>query len=130
MRTLKYCLTATLAAGLFANVFALGADEGDKPGHTIKEIMKLANGKGGLNKKVIFGNATDEERQQLVELYTDLNKNKPPRGSADEWKERTEAILKAAKDVQAGKGGATAELQKATACKGCHDAHRPRKGAN
>jgi hypothetical protein len=121
MRTVKFCLMATLTLGVLANVVATRADDADKPKHTIKEIMKIAhNPKDSLAKKVIGGMASDDEKKELVALYGDLGKNTPKKGSPEAWKERTEAVVAAAKDVQAGKAGAAANLQKAINCTGCH----------
>jgi hypothetical protein len=115
---------AGLVLGLFAFNFATRADD-DKPKHSIKEVMKLAhNPKTSLAKKVITGKASDEEKKELAELYSDLAKNTPMKGSPESWKEKTEAVVKAVKDVEAGKPGSPAELQKAINCANCHKAHK------
>lgn len=125
MRTVKYCLAATLALGLLANAFALRADD-DKPKHTIKEIMKAAHGggKNSLANKVASGNASEEEKKTLVQLYSDLAKNTPKKGSPEGWKEKTEAVVKAAKDVEAGKEGAATALKQAINCMACHKEYK------
>jgi hypothetical protein len=110
-----------LACGWMA--LSLVAAEEEKPKHTTKQVMKLAH-KGGLLKKVVDGKATDEEKKQLVELYTSLAGNKPPKGDAAAWKEKTDAVVAAAKDAAEGKEGAGALLTKATNCMGCHSAHK------
>ncbi len=97
--------------------------EDEKPKHTTKEVMKLAH-KGGLMKKVVDGKATDAEKKQLVELYTSMAGNKPPKGDAEAWKEKTDAVVAAAKAAAEGKEGAGPLLQKATNCMGCHSAHK------
>jgi hypothetical protein len=97
------------------------ADE--KPKHTIKEVMKSAH-KGGLMKKVADGKASEAEKKQLVEFYTALAANKPPKGDEASWKEKTSALLAAAKDAEAGKDGAGAALMKAANCMACHSAHK------
>jgi hypothetical protein len=56
-----------------------GAQEGPK--FTVKQVMKACHAKGGLKDKVIAGTATDEEKKQLVECYTALVANKPPRAT-------------------------------------------------
>jgi hypothetical protein len=124
MRTVKYCLAATLALGMLANVIATRADD-DKPKHTNKEIMKLAHsGKNSLASRVIAGSASDDEKKELVALYSDLGKNPPKKGTPEGWKEKTDAVVKAAKDVEAGKDGAGAALQKAINCKACHTVYK------
>jgi hypothetical protein len=95
----------------------------DKEPLAIKAIMKKAHtpakkGEATLRDKVISGKATDDEKKELIALYTDLAANKCPKGDADDWKTRTAAILKAAK-ADDGK-----ELKKASDCKGCHSMHK------
>jgi hypothetical protein len=89
--------------------------------------MKLAHNpkaRPNLATKVAAGSASDDEKKELVELYTDLTKNTPKKGSPDSWKEKSTAALEAAKDVQAGKAGAGAALKQAIKCAGCHNAHK------
>jgi hypothetical protein len=123
MRTTKYLLALSFALGLIANVFATRADDDSKPKHTTKEIMTLAH-KQGLFKKIAAGNGTDEDKKQLAELYAELVKNTPEKGTPESWKEKSEAIAFAAKDVAAGKPDALATLKKANNCGACHKAHK------
>jgi hypothetical protein len=123
MRTVKYFLTATLALGLIASVYANRAEDTEQPKHTIKEIMNLAN-KKGLFKKVVDGKASEDEKKDLAALYADLGKNKPKKGSEDSWKEKTDALAAAAKAVAEDKPDALVALKKAGACKDCHSAHK------
>lgn len=95
---------------------------------TIETIMQKAHtapkGKVSLYKLVVDDKATQAQKDQLVDLYKDLAKNKPPKGSEDDWKKRCQALLAAAKDVAAGKARDTKSLQKAASCMSCHDAHK------
>jgi hypothetical protein len=100
------------------------AQEAAKPKHTIKEVMKAAH-KDKLLDKVAAGTGSKEDVAKLVELYTSLSQNKPPKGEAAAWKVKNDAILAAAKDVQAGKEGAGAKLKAAVKCGECHTAHKP-----
>jgi hypothetical protein len=120
MRTAKYFSGTALLVGLLA---CISRGEENKPKHDIKEIMTLAH-KKGLAKKVIDGKASADEKKELVDLYADLGKNAPPKGDAESWKEKSTAVVKAAKDVEAGKPGAQAALKKAINCAGCHNAHK------
>jgi hypothetical protein len=118
--------------GLFASAVAMVAlvlvmnssVEGgkDKEPLAIKVIMKKAHtapkGEKSLLAKVTGGTADADEKKALVALYTDLAANKCPKGDAADWKERTQAILKAAK-ADDGKA-----LKKAANCQGCHDEHK------
>lgn len=93
---------------------------GDKDKVTIKVVMQKAM-KGGLCKKVASGEANEAEKKELVELFTALAKNEPPKGDAASWKEKTKALLDAAK---ANDGAA---LKKAADCAACHSEHKGKK---
>ncbi len=121
MRTTKYFLLTAVAA--LAGLGAYRAADADVK--DIETIMEKAHkGKPSLSKQVIDGKASKEQKEELLALYIDLGKNKPPKGSEAEWKKRTEAIVAAAKDVVADKPGATKVLAKAITCKACHEAHK------
>src|SRR5262245_45544394 len=96
----------------------------DEPKNSIKDVMKKAH-KDGLMKKVAGNKASDDEKKELLELYEDLSKNKPPMGDEADWKKRTEAMVKAAKGAADGDKKAAASLQKIVNCKACHDLHKP-----
>ena len=116
---------ACLTIGLGSIVsLALAADEEAKPKHTIKEIMKIANSKDGLLAKIKAGNATAEEKTQLLDLYIDLLENKPPKGEMESWHNLAGAAVLAAAKVAVGREGSVAELEKATNCKACHTPHK------
>ena len=111
-------------------VFAVGGtvavsqDEDVKP-KPIKEVMKAhKGGPKSLLAKVVSGKGSDAENKELLSLYTDLAKNKPPKGDEAAWKKVTGRILAAAKGVVAGEKGAGKLLAKATNCKNCHTAHK------
>ena len=48
----------------------------------------------------------------------------PTKGDAESWKEKTGALVDAAKAVEEGKEGATKDLKKAMDCKACHTVHK------
>lgn len=127
MRTLKYGLLAMLTMVLLAGLTLFQAAD-DKPKYTIEEIMDKAHKgskvKPSLFKKVVDNKASKEQKKQLLEYYEDLAKNKPEKGELADWKKRTNAMIKAAKDVVADKDGARQALGKAANCKACHDLHR------
>jgi hypothetical protein len=122
MRTTT-CMTAAIVLGLLACKNETPADGSDKAKHTIKEVMALAH-KSGLMKKAVLGTATDDERKNLTELYVDLAKNEPTKGSAESWKEKTTALVKAARDVEARKPGAGVAFRRAVDCDTCHKDHK------
>ncbi len=84
---------------------------------TIKDVMKTAM-KGGLCKKVASGKASDDEKKELIKLFTGLSMTTPPKGDEAAWKEKTKALLDAAK-ADDGKA-----LGKAANCAACHKEHK------
>jgi len=107
-----------IACGWLTVSFVAGA-QADKPKYTTKQVMKGAQAKGGLKDKVIAGTATEDERKELIAMYEALALNKPPRGEEASWKEKTAALVEAAKsgDVEKIKAAANA-------CMACHSAHK------
>ena len=119
---MKYLMAGAIA--MVSMVFLLGSnDAGEKAKHTIPEVMQKAM-KGGLCKKCATGKADEAEKKQLVELFTSLSQNTPPKGDAESWKKKTTALLEAAKKVAKGDEGAGAALGKLANCAGCHNAHK------
>jgi surface antigen len=112
------------AVGVLSLAFFMGGSDAgekgkDKDKLTIKQVMQKAM-KGGLCGKVASGKASEEEQKELVALFTAMAANTPPKGDADSWKEKCEALIKGAKE-----GGAA--LKKAADCAGCHGAHKGKK---
>lgn len=119
-----------VAAGtmlLFSFVLLLGDNEAGekKPKYTIPQVMAKAHaGKAAIMKKVAAGEASDEEKMTLVDLYTALSENEPPQGDAKAWKEKTETLVKAAKAAAKGDEKAAKSLTKLANCTACHKAHK------
>lgn len=105
----------------------------------IKTCMKtLASGRDSLKNSVKSSlskkdwSALEKQSEQWVSIAETLTKSKPPKGTDDEWKEKTEAFLKSAKKLQDASGKkdsaiakeAYAELTNPKTCGGCHLAHR------
>ena len=78
---MKYLFAGVIAALSLALVMGENKAGEKKAKHTIAEVMQKAM-KGGLCGKVAKGKASDEEKEQLVELFTSLSKNEPPKGEA------------------------------------------------
>ena len=103
--------------GLVVTFSVATAEEKDAP--TIKEVMKKCMaGKGALCGKVASGKATDEEKKELLAAFEALCKATPPKGEADSWKDKTKAL------VEAAKKGDSKALKAAANCKACHDLHK------
>jgi hypothetical protein len=117
------CAAATLV-GMQALVWAQAGDDAAKPKHTIKEVMEQAH-KGGLMKKVADGEASDEEKATLLDLYVSLAENDPPRGDAESFHKLAASAVMGAARVVVGRDGAEAQLAKAVNCMGCHRDHKP-----
>jgi hypothetical protein len=117
METMK-CMVPGAVLFVFAGLLLANLRAADeKPKFTVKEVMKLHKEK--LNEKFIKGEATKEEKEKLLEGYEALVKNKPPKGEEKDWKEKTEALVKAVKadDKKA--------YEKAVNCGACHKEHKP-----
>jgi len=93
---------------------------------SIKEVMKASFAKGGdmLLAKATGKEATAEDKEKFLECVKNLTEAKPPKGSEESWKKKTDAIVKAATNLKEGKEGANKEVRKATNCKACHDEHK------
>jgi hypothetical protein len=129
MRTVKYFMMAVLTMGLAAGLGMFQAADDAKPKYTIEEVMEKAHkpAKSSLFVKVKSGKASAEQKKQLLELYEEMAKNPAPKsekGNPADWKKRTGALVKAAKDVIADKEGAKQELAKAATCGKCHSVYK------
>lgn len=123
MRMVKYVASAALILGLVAGLALVRADDTAK--YSVKDVMKMAHkGDPSLYKKVVNGDASKDDKDKLVELYTALAANHPKVNDDDDWKMRTQAMLAAAQDIQSGKDS-TAALKKAANCGECHKNHKP-----
>jgi hypothetical protein len=116
---------AALLTVVFAGMTVLGAGD-EKPKYDIEAIMDKAHGEKNdkILRKVLDGKATDAEKKELLELYTELGKNKPPKGSDNSWKDKTKALVAASQEVVDGKGTGVANLKKASNCGACHKVHK------
>jgi hypothetical protein len=127
MRTVKLLVLTVLTGGM-AGLGVYAASDADKPKHAIDSVMDIAHkpkkGTPSLFKRVVDGKASKEEQKQLLSLYEDLSKNKPPKGSEQDWKDRTGKMIAAARDVVDGKQGAAKALGKVVNCKACHQLHK------
>ena len=103
---------------------ALAADDAaGEPAHSIKDVMKLAH-KDGLLKKVLAGDASQEEKLKLLDYYISLVQCEPPKGDIQSWHNLAGRSALAAAKMAVGRDGAAEELKAATNCAACHDAHK------
>lgn len=89
---------------------------------TPKEVMKGAfAGETSLVKKVLSGEASDDDKKLFLDYLVDLVENDAPKGDNIEWKVQSGTALIAAAKVVTGREGSLEELKAATNCKACHD---------
>jgi hypothetical protein len=87
--------------------------------YTIREIMqKSFKQEGNLKDLILEDMATAEQKTQFIDYVENLAQYKIRKGDADSWKEKTTALIAAAK------GSDLAALEKATNCKACHSVHK------
>lgn len=109
-------------AGTMVAPLAVAEEEGG-PKHSIKEVMKLAH-KDGLLKKVLGGEASDDDKKMLLDLYVSMLEGKPKKGDMASWQTLAGKSALAAAKVVVGREGALKELEAATNCKACHSVHK------
>jgi hypothetical protein len=122
MRTLVAGACAVLTVCLLTGSHEAG--EKGKPKYEISEVMQKAHKKGGLLFKVAAGKGDKEDAEKLLDLYTELAKNKPPKGDPKSWKRFTDGLVAAAKVAVKGGADSGKQLRKAANCMGCHSAHK------
>jgi hypothetical protein len=115
-------LMLTATAIVFSPLAA--TNQAAEPKHSIKDVMQNGH-RMGLLRKVLDGQASAEEKSTLLDYYVSLTESAPPRGSAEEWTAKTNAVVVAAAKVVTGREGATDALRAATNCMACHSVHRP-----
>lgn len=91
----------------------------------IKQVM-AQHKKDGLLDKVLNESSDEADRRKLVELYEFLVTAPPLKGDAKSWRQRTNALLNAArKMVQSQDETTLLGLKNASNCRACHSMHRP-----
>ncbi len=99
------------------------AKEADTAKLSIKEIMKVGH-KDGLLKKILDGDATQEEKQLLLDLYITMFESKPEKGDLQSWQQLAGGSALAAAKVVVGRPDGIETLKVATNCKACHESHK------
>jgi len=123
-RIFRNLFSAALLAGVA--FLPLAVAETKKAKYTVQEVMKaIHKGEDNIGKRAVKGVASKEDITRLAEYYESLPLNDPPRGEMGSWKEKTGALVKAARALKAGEPGAVEVYKNAANCKACHTAHRP-----
>jgi hypothetical protein len=116
---MRRVLTLAVALSLVGG-FALANNLAPKK--SVKEVMKGAfAGETSLVKKVLSGEASDEDKKLFLDYLVDMVENDAPKGDGIEWKVQSGTALLAAAKVVTGREGSLDELKAATNCKACHD---------
>jgi len=121
----RHLFAGLLGAGLLTGtvVNLVRAEEPAAPKHTIKEVMKIGH-KDGLLKKIIDGEATQEDKQMMLDLYISMVESKPEKGEMSSWHLLAGNAALAAAKVVVGREDGVESLKAATNCKACHDVHK------
>ena len=116
----------------FTYVAVATAQEGAqaKPKYAIKEVMKGAHtpprpGEKSLRDVVLAGDATPEQKQQLLDFYISLAENEPPKGDKEAFAKKTAPVIIGAAMIVVGRENGADVLRKATNCAACHKDHKP-----
>jgi len=123
MKFFGAAILATLSLAIFMSGNNMAGEKAGEKKIAIKDVMKTAM-KGGLCKKVADGTGTDADKTKLLELFTALSKDTPPKGDADSWKMKTGALVAAAKKAVASDADAGKALKAAANCMACHKEHK------
>ncbi len=125
-RVLGFVIIAAIVIGAVQTIgIAQDDKEVKKAKHEIKQVMQKAH-KDKLRDKILKGDASQQEKLDLLDLYISLVENEPPKGDIDSWHKLAGGVALAAAKVAVGRDGATAELRKATNCGACHKVHKPK----
>jgi Tfp pilus assembly protein PilF len=81
--------------------------------------------KGGALKKVMAGDASNEEKMMVLDMFISLSESEAPKGDAAEWKAQTGQVMNNYAKFLVGREGAAEALKAATNCKACHDKFKP-----
>jgi hypothetical protein len=124
------CAMFAVAGSLALRAIAADKADEDKPKYTIKEVMKgahtpAAEGQKPLVQIVLGGDATPEQKQQLLDFYISLAENNPPKGDKEAWAKQTAPVVLGAAMVVVGRENAADVLKKATNCAACHKEFKP-----
>ncbi|MDP3069496.1 MAG: c-type cytochrome domain-containing protein [Opitutaceae bacterium] len=102
------------------------ASEAEAPkGMTIAEIMKaIHEGKNSKAQLAPQGKLSDDDLNQMLELYGLMAGLSPPQGDKAHFQALTHTLIAATKGLLAKTPGADDEFKQAVDCKSCHAQHR------
>ncbi len=102
------------------------ASEAEAPKQmTISDIMKSIH--EGKNSKAVLapqGKLSDDDLNQMLELYGLMAGMTPPKGDKEHFHQLTQSLIAATKGLLAKSPGADDDFRQAVDCKSCHGQHR------
>ena len=119
----RFFWAACVALSLTTLAFAV-QNEGSGEKKSIKEVMKAAMGKQGILEKLKSGEASTEEKTELLNLFIDLYESEPPKGEIESWHELAGKSLLVAAKAAAGREVTADEVMQGCNCMECHKAHQ------
>lgn len=138
-RTIRTLAVVAAAFGLLSGVvtpalFAAGKPAaGNKggvppaggPKASIGQAMKQGfKGDNSPLKRILGGKGTKADAAALTAAIGAMAAGKPDKGDADDWKQRTDALVKAMDQINKGDKAGVDALQNASNCKACHNLHK------
>ena len=116
-----------LRVEIIANIAAAPvAAEAEAPTQmTIADIMRSIH-EGKSSKAVLApqGKLSDDDLNQMLELYGLMVALPPPKGDKEHFKQVTQSLIAATKGLLAKSPGADDDFRAAVDCKSCHSQHR------
>ena len=92
---------------------------------SISDVMvDFHKGKEALAVQAREGKAKKEDLEKMLEAYQGILGLTPPKGEADNWKIKINALIDSTQDLVDGKESAAAAYKTAVNCKACHTDHR------
>ena len=130
---MKHLSKLTLIAAVFAiaSIAQSAHHEGSEMPIDIHDIMEKGlkddrrAGTVGLKTKVLKGEATVDEKKDLLAMFLSLEKFKVEKGDQEAFDAKADALTDAMIGVMAGVDGSLAKLEDAVNCKACHSEHKP-----
>jgi hypothetical protein len=137
---MRFALSSVFMLCLVAACLSMGAEgttlpQGtvdQKSKYSIREIdRKLFQPVDNISlwNRALEPGADQADKNQVVDLYTEMAKTTPPKGDNEQWKKRVGTILAFAKEYASEKdpdkaAAVTVRLVLAANCNACHKAHR------
>ena len=97
--------------------------EGVEGGFSIAQVMQMAH-ENKLYRELYSVPADPAVVERLLTLYEKLPSQTPPKGDAEDWKERATSLVDAVKTIAGGDEAGVSAYKKSINCNSCHNRHR------